>query len=664
MHSFHYKLGALTFYILLVASLVGSIPASADEAQPTVQVLASPTAAEAQPTEAPPSEPTVELPPTSPPTIYVPPTETFRVIEMSTRVVTYAPAPPTSIPTQAEPTLGYDATPSIESSSEVVARNTPTPEEVATAITDIEVPLPVNTDVPATATATATTLLPTDTATTTPTVTVFPTEGPYWEPGLECSLEPGKVVVKLPVPYIHQVLDIGGANGNWACGPTSVAMVLAYYGKLEPWQDYLARLAATPTSQITNYELRITNSTSSGVSVPEAGKTRTSTPGAKALNSKSRGDTPSGTPRPGLSFAPYVTEEYTNDGFTYSATARDPSGQSVAGLYGTICPNGLADWSRMAFVLKQHGLSGRHIPVTLEGVAAALDRGHPVIIGNDLTAVGHIIVAIGYTDNGNLIVNDPYGNRFASGYGGTRGEGLYYAWNCAMSRNAYEVIGVYSPPTDSVVPGASPGYGAGPDRNETPWLVSLMAKIVPPTATPSPTAPPTASPTRVALRVAKLDTSVRAPGTAAATAVISGWTSEVAQQDFLGWGLFSMLSLAATFVGVTSFRKTRRTFVEVEEPRTTEIPRSAIGSEAVTTQAIAPEQAVVNVYNNEAAEQIFEPGFSPGRLGSLPLIVRRTLPLALSLLLLGMRVYKTSKGKEAVRTRITDEARQLMIRNL
>ncbi len=46
---------------------------------------------------------------------------------------------------------------------------------------------------------------------------------------------PPEAQVNLQVPYIHQLWDTpDDFNGEAACGPTSVAMVLAYYGVLEP----------------------------------------------------------------------------------------------------------------------------------------------------------------------------------------------------------------------------------------------------------------------------------------------------------------------------------------------------------------------------------------------------------------------------------------------
>ncbi len=671
LRSYLYKLRHLyALCALVMASLAGGVFAHADEAQPTPQALATPTAAEAQPTEAPISESTVETAPTILPTLiptaHIPPTETFRVIEISTRAATFAPtyAPPTPIPTSGlpQPTIGLSPTtapPDLPTEPLISATLTPVggyPEGVATAT--IEEPILPDTVISVTPTPWVIYTL-----SATPTVTITPTDIPYWVPGPECSLEQGKVLVKLSVPYIHQVMDIGGANGNWACGPTSIAMVLAYYGKLEPWQNYLARQAASYTATPTT----TTTSTSASTSnAPPAG-TMASTPAV--LNQQSKIGLPLAPSKSKTDFAPYVTEPYTNDGYTYSATARDPSGDSVAGLYGTICPNGLADWSRMAFVLQQHGLTGRHIPVTWDGVVAALKRGHPVILGNDLTSVGHIIVAIGYTDNGNLIVNDPYGNRFASGYGGTRGEGLFYPWSCAMSRNAYEVIGDYPPPTGTaalqapgLMPGLPAGIGAVTSRNDIPWLVSLLKKNAQSTASPAPSA------TKIALKVIKADMSVRSPGSAAATAVISGWTQEAEQQNILGWGLFSILSLAAAFVGVGSFRKTRRRVVEIAIP-TLSNATSGDSSTQATRDAETRSQPGADEVQFKLDEVATPPSIEqeanvtlpviarlaprpmlPERAG-LRLILRRGLLLAPPLLLIGLKLYQVSKGQQNARTR-------------
>jgi uncharacterized protein YvpB len=221
---------------------------------------------------------------------------------------------------------------------------------------------------------------------------------------------PGRAVVRLSVPYIHQVKDLADSgNGNWACGPTSTAMALAYFGKLVPWRDQIVgdRVAAPVTN----------------------------TAGLPA-----RTPTPS-KPVTGADFAPYVTSKYTAYGHTYSAVARDPSGNMLAGLYGTITPNGLASWQAISAVLSWHGLSSQYVSVSWDGIVAALRRGHPVLLGNMLTPEGHILLVIGYTADGNLIVHDPYGNRFSPGYGANDGNGITYAWKKIAPRHALEVIG-------------------------------------------------------------------------------------------------------------------------------------------------------------------------------------------------------------------------------
>jgi hypothetical protein len=270
-------------------------------------------------------------------------------------------------------------------------------------------------------------------------------------------VKPGKAVLKLNVPYVHQVIDIDTADGNWACGPTSVVMVLAYYGKLPTWHDYLAQ---HPDASPTLPAIRFTDKPAATATRATAAKGNAARPGKATA-------TPTRTPFDPEDYAPYITNIYTNNGHTYSAQAADPDGNHVAGLYGTICPAGLADWGKMAAVFQWHGLSSRAIGISFDSIVAALKRNHPVLIGNGLTSVGHILVAVGYTDNGQLIVNDPYGDRFEAGYGGNNGEGRYYLYSCMRIKNALEVIGTYPPPatatptiTATAPPAANPAPGA------------------------------------------------------------------------------------------------------------------------------------------------------------------------------------------------------------
>ncbi|MEO8287398.1 MAG: C39 family peptidase [Chloroflexota bacterium] len=365
--------------------------------------------------------------PTQDPIPPVPVVEPTQVLGLLPTLVA-APETPTPVP----PTLPPDP-PTATSTPEVIEAATATstvPVETATPVViptsaqpvaGIGTPFwPVNTPTPVPPTNTAT-AIPTSTATSlpaTPTATATATSS-WLPPGPECAPKPGKTLLKLDVPYIHQVNDVSGADGNWACGPTSVLMVLAYFGKVEPWPEYQAALA-TGTITVTATARSAQASSPMHIDSAEVGE-------------KS-------------SFAPYLTNAYTLGGHTYSRTAPDPLGNRVAGLYGAICPTGLADWGLMSQVLDWNGLGSRQISATWENVVAALKKGHPVLLGNDLTSVGHILVATGYTDNKYLVVNDPYGNRFKTGYGANDGEGVYYSWNCSRVRNALEVIGVYTPP--------------------------------------------------------------------------------------------------------------------------------------------------------------------------------------------------------------------------
>ena len=271
--------------------------------------------------------------------------------------------------------------------------------------------------------------------------------------------KPGVPAVKLSVPYVHQVNDTApNGDGNWACGPTSIAMALAYYGKLDPWPVYAAQ------QQILSGTL--------GVEIPQ-------------INSKDI---------LGSDYAPYVTNNFSLNGRTYDSLARDPRGNLLAGLYGTICPTGLADWQTMVSVLNSNGLGSQYVGVSWDGITGALRRGHPVLLGNELTSAGHILVVTGYTPDGHLIVNDPYGNRFAPGYGLTDGRGLYYPWKKSTPRRALEVIGVYPPPTRPPFKTPTPSFSPTPlPATVTPTPEPVEPTIDLPTDTPTPE-PPTTMP--------------------------------------------------------------------------------------------------------------------------------------------------------------------------
>ncbi|HUP27578.1 MAG TPA: C39 family peptidase, partial [Chloroflexia bacterium] len=137
--------------------------------------------------------------------------------------------------------------------------------------------------------------------------------------------KPGAAAVHLPVPYVHQVKDTAASgDGNWACGPTSVVMSLAYYGKLDPWPVYQAMQTITSTNSI---------------QIPES---------AYKVDA-------------GSAYAPYITNAFSLNGRAYGTTAADPRGRPLAGLYGTICPTGLADWRIIASVFSSNGLASQYV---------------------------------------------------------------------------------------------------------------------------------------------------------------------------------------------------------------------------------------------------------------------------------------------------------------
>lgn len=66
---------------------------------------------------------------------------------------------------------------------------------------------------------------------------------------------------------------------------------------------------------------------------------------------------------------------------------------------------------------------------TLEDIKRSIASEKPVILHGYFTRFGHIIVGKGYDRRG-LIVNDPWGEYFPSGYDTTRtGESLHYSWS-------------------------------------------------------------------------------------------------------------------------------------------------------------------------------------------------------------------------------------------
>jgi len=205
--------------------------------------------------------------------------------------------------------------------------------------------------------------------------------------GEERALAPAEIlstVVDWNVPYIHQIYDTPAwFHGGWACGPTSVVMALAYYGRLSG--DY-------------------------GWHVPNE----------------------------------YTHRSACSGEHTFDDEREHPWGVAW-GAYGA-CMNesGYADRQRMYEYAEKHDVGYYHDGSPTEAeVQAELRGGALVILGTDLTAKGHIVVVRGYTDDSptRYIVNDPAGDWHA-GYYNANGNGVQYTW-AEMSPNWY--IALYGP---------------------------------------------------------------------------------------------------------------------------------------------------------------------------------------------------------------------------
>ncbi len=199
---------------------------------------------------------------------------------------------------------------------------------------------------------------------------------PYPPPVLPRDLPQAAPDQPLAMPYIHQVYDTPNEfNGNWACGPTSTLMAIQHFGRLPAWPVTVD----VPTPHTSDY-------------------------GA------------------------YVSRTYTAFGSTFDRVQNDASGRPATGAYGWCTEDGAAWAWRMQDYAKRHNLSSDFDgSATFAEVQAALDAGKVVPLSTQLTSAGHIITVKGYTADGRLITNDPYGDK-NQGYMNYRGEGAIYTW--------------------------------------------------------------------------------------------------------------------------------------------------------------------------------------------------------------------------------------------
>lgn len=185
-------------------------------------------------------------------------------------------------------------------------------------------------------------------------------------------------VVNGTVPYLHQVYDTpDNFDGNWACNATSAAMCLAYVGKIGYWDV----TCCCPSSHVSHY-------------------------------------------------GRYISQVYTNNGYTYNIGSPDASGVTAWGGYGYIVRNNWADTKGyMRDYFNNHGdTSSVDWSPTFAKLQTEINASHPFVVLNTLTTAGHYIVAKGYV-NGQYVgyFNDPYGNK-NTGYMNYNGNGVYYDW--------------------------------------------------------------------------------------------------------------------------------------------------------------------------------------------------------------------------------------------
>lgn len=245
---------------------------------------------------------------------------------------------------------------------------------------------------------------------------------------------PPRADINLNVPYIHQVFDTDETfNGHWACGPTSAAMVLAYYGLLQPHS----------------------------LSNPEQ------------LNP----------------FGFYVSSLFEHNGHIFKTTSKTKTGTG-AGLYGAIVDfididsqgrevwgahwsnaNGKGFKPALDIFFLEHGNSPKIIDRPKQGssmylqretaeetMVTALDGGHPVIVSGHFIwgerSYHHIIVVRGYyRDEGTLkwIVNDPYGFTTTGQLREYDGENIVYSFEEIKPKWLCVIQGSFVPSANKAV---------------------------------------------------------------------------------------------------------------------------------------------------------------------------------------------------------------------
>jgi len=195
------------------------------------------------------------------------------------------------------------------------------------------------------------------------------------------------------MPYINQRWDTpDDFDGSWACGPTSMVMTVARFGRLAKWPIQVS----TPTSHNSDY-------------------------GA------------------------YVAKKYCyKTGVCFDAMELDANGKHQAwGAWGWCTDGSQAYGESMVDYARRHDLQSElYMSPTFAKVQAELNAGKAVALSTQMFGYGHIIAVKGTTSDGRLIVNDPWGNATTDWSGDINGGDAKYTWSMVAAK---WYVTVYAP---------------------------------------------------------------------------------------------------------------------------------------------------------------------------------------------------------------------------
>lgn len=142
-------------------------------------------------------------------------------------------------------------------------------------------------------------------------------------------------------------------------------------------------------------------------------------------------------------FGWYVSNVYTApNGFVFNRGQKDSSGRLAFGAYGTCTDDGMGWAWRIQEYLKHHKLGSKFYDSSSpQLIVNCINAGHLVILSNQLTRSGHLILVKGYENGGQTIIaNDPYGNANVGGYGQhMNGGDVRYSWGFVKAKWMVEI---------------------------------------------------------------------------------------------------------------------------------------------------------------------------------------------------------------------------------